>query len=100
MDVFDQYGQNDPIYDWREHELKVWGDFFEPLWSGDKRFELRKDDRGYKVGDTLMLREWSKQNGYSGRWIRTEVTYILNGLPWLQTGYVCMSINEIERSHA
>ena len=83
-----------------EHDLKTWGDFFEPLWTGDKRFELRKDDRGYRVGDMLMLRDWSKKNGYSGRWVKAEVTFILNGLPWLQPDYVAMSINEIERSQA
>jgi hypothetical protein len=81
-----------------EHELKTWPEFFERVWCNDKRFELRKDDRGYQGGDTLMLREWSKARGYSGRAVRARVTYLLGGeWPGLAPGYVIMSIAELER---
>jgi hypothetical protein len=29
------------------HELKAWPKPFSAMWSGNKRFTLRKDDRGY-----------------------------------------------------
>ena len=80
----------------REHELKCAPQFFTPLLSGEKTCELRFDDRAFRAGDTLWLREW-QPSGYTGREIRAEVTYLLCGLPWLQPGYVCMSIRPLGR---
>ena len=81
----------------KEHDLKCWPEFFRDIWTGDKTFEIRKDDRGYSYGDTLMIREWTKQHGYSGRWVRARVPYILSGFS-LAPNFVCMSIKELERS--
>lgn len=47
------------------HELKVKPVYFEAVKEGIKTFELRRDDRNFKVGDILLLREWEHQ--YSGR---------------------------------
>lgn len=38
--------------------LKTRSDAFRALLDGSKRFEYRRDDRGYQVGDILVLREW------------------------------------------
>lgn len=38
------------------HELKTWPDFFRDVADGRKKFEIRKDDRDYKVGDLLRLK--------------------------------------------
>jgi hypothetical protein len=84
----------------REHHLKTVGDFFEAVWRGDKVFELRKDDRGFAFGDVLVLREWGPQNGYSGRYIKATVTYLLAGQPWLTPQYVAMSIQVYEKGGA
>jgi len=87
-----------------EHDLKTWPDFFRVILTGEKRFEMRKDDRGFQAGDTLLLREWSKAAGYSGRIVRAEVLYLLGGQwPGLEAGYVVMSINvfdAIDNYHA
>lgn len=40
------------------HELKTWPRYFDAVKRGDKSFEVRRDDRGYAVGDTLVLREF------------------------------------------
>jgi hypothetical protein len=72
------------------HELKCWPEFFKHIASGEKTFEARKDDRGYKAGDILHLREWTKAGGYTGRQALLKVTYLLAGLPWLQKDYVVM----------
>jgi hypothetical protein len=62
----------------REHELKTWPEFFDALLSGAKTFEYRRDDRGFRVGDVLCLREWDPQTqDYSGREMRRSVTYLL-----------------------
>lgn len=74
------------------HDLRVWPDFFRSLLSGEKTFELRKDDRGFRAGDVLRLREWSKRDGYTGRELRKRVTYILSGWPALRPDYVAMGL--------
>jgi hypothetical protein len=63
------------------HTLKSWPEFFEPVLSGQKQFELRKNDRDFQVGDHVVLREW-EPNGdrYTGREINKRVTYVLRGL--------------------
>lgn len=73
-----------------EHDLKSWPEFFGPILSGAKTFELRKNDRGYKVGDLLRLREyepvigeWDNRHGagtYTGREIVKRVSYIMDGV--------------------
>jgi hypothetical protein len=42
----------------RTHELKSWPTFFGPVLAGTRTHELRRNDRGYAVGDTLLLREY------------------------------------------
>ncbi|KKL99871.1 hypothetical protein LCGC14_1810140, partial [marine sediment metagenome] len=49
------------------HELKTWPEFFNDVWSGDKTFELRIDDKGFRAGDLLKFREWSNVRVYTGR---------------------------------
>lgn len=39
------------------HNLKTWSCYFTEVLAGNKTFELRKNDRDYKVGDTLNLIE-------------------------------------------
>lgn len=43
------------------HDLKTDPVYFQRLVDGTKTFEVRKDDRGYQSGDTLVLREWDAQ---------------------------------------
>lgn len=44
------------------HDLKCWREFFDAIERGDKTFEIRKDDRGFAVGDTLRLWRWCPHN--------------------------------------
>ena len=70
------------------HELKIKPEYFEAVDSGSKRFELRKDDRNFHVGDRIELREW--ENGrYTGRNLVYFITYILRDCPeyGLKDGY-------------
>ncbi len=78
------------------HELKVWPEFWEPLASGAKTFEVREDDRGFKVGDTLHLREWSEASGYTGRELRRRITYILAGWIAVFEGFVVLALAPVE----
>lgn len=62
------------------HTLKCWPEFFEPLYSGTKNFEVRKNDRNFKVGDVLLLQEYlPTQNSFTGREATRRVSFVLNG---------------------
>ncbi len=73
------------------HDLKISPQYYEAVISGEKKFELRKNDRGFKVGDTVNLREWS--NGqYSGRQPKYRIGYLLSGYDGLDKDYVILGI--------
>ena len=40
------------------HELKILPEYFKAQKAGKKNFEIRKNDRDYKVGDKLVLKEY------------------------------------------
>lgn len=42
----------------RTHELKSWPRFFRPVVAGERVHELRRNDRDYRVGDRVFLREY------------------------------------------
>jgi hypothetical protein len=84
------------------HELKCWPEPFQAIVDGRKLFEIRKDDRGYAVGDVLLLREYDVMelarnlngpivtDGYSGRSLRAEVTYKVAGGSWGLPSDLCV----------
>ncbi|EHB6445277.1 TPA: DUF3850 domain-containing protein [Enterococcus faecalis] len=73
----------------RVHHLKILPEYFEAVVSGDKCFEIRKNDRGYKVGDILRLNEY-EDGKYTGNFHVAEITYITDYAQ--QDGYVVLGI--------
>lgn len=62
------------------HPLKTWPEFFQHIITGTKTFELRKNDRGFMPGDTLLLREYDPlREAYTGRDVEALVTYMVGG---------------------
>lgn len=60
------------------HELKILPKYFKDVATSRKNFELRYNDRNFKVGDILLLKEY--ENGtYTGREVKRKVKYILYG---------------------
>ncbi len=57
---------------------KILPKYFELIREGKKTFEIRLADFEVKEGDTLILREWDPEKGYTGRELRLEVTYVTN----------------------
>lgn len=43
------------------HELKTWPEYFFLVLIGIKTFEIRKNDRNFEVGDTLILQKWNPE---------------------------------------
>ena len=76
------------------HDLKCWPEFFWPLMSGEKPFEIRTDDRGYQIGHYLREREYDPQTQtYSGQSGLFLVTYMTDfGQP---EGQVVMAVRRV-----
>ncbi len=81
-----------------DHKLKCWPEYFEKLSNNEKQFEIRRDDRGFKVGDVLLLCEWLPLfSHYTGRQIQKRIVYILDKHEGLKEGFV---IFQMENWHA
>ncbi len=61
----------------KSHELKIMPKYFLYVKWGIKKFELRKNDRGFEVGDYVKLREYNGKS-YSGEFLWIKITYILD----------------------
>lgn len=80
------------------HELKIIPKWFTLVSKGIKNFEIRKNDRDYKIGDTLILKEWEKGR-YTGREIKREVEYVFygDGSYGLAEGYCILGLSIVNR---
>ncbi len=75
------------------YELKQHPEYFEEVISGRKLFEVRKNDRDYKVGDLLALNEYNPESKeYTNRSCVVYIDYILNDPNYCKEGYVILSI--------
>ena len=75
------------------HKLKTHPEYFEAVLQGRKNFEIRQNDRNFKVGDWLELHEYDpKTNEYTARVILTRVSYMTDFAQ--QPGFVVMAIKE------
>lgn len=99
--------------------LKTWPANFGLSWDGIKTWELRKNDREYRVGDLLMLTEFTPEgNGtdqgfksgtpgqLTGRWVRQRVLrvhpleLVLAWFPEIHSvgeGFVLLSVTNEDR---
>ena len=99
------------------HELKIWPEFFKQIRNGRMKFQLRRNDRDFQVGDELLLKEWDpehhdgtiptggkrpfKVGDYTGRELLVRVDYImsrevmnqLTNTPPTYMNFVIMSIS-------
>lgn len=82
----------------KAHELKCWPDPFDAVKSGQKRHEVRRNDRGFEVGHLLHLRKFDPDtHEYMGPELLAEITYVSNGFG-LPDGLVVLSIR-LEDDH-
>lgn len=72
------------------HELKIWPPYFRDVVSGVKTFEVRKFDRDFCVGDTLVLNEYNE--GYTGRSVTKTICYILSDPTYVKEGFVILGM--------
>ena len=71
-----------------DHRLKIWPEYFEGVVLRMKTFEVRKNDRGFKRGDLVLLEEFSPERGYTGKEILVRISFVLDDVPGIEKGYV------------
>jgi len=81
----------------RVHKLKTVQPFFDDVKYGRKEFELRKDDRGFSVGDRLDLYEGTKDihpdfelREHLHRYVKYKLT---GGQYGLEEGYCILGLS-------
>lgn len=75
------------------HDLKIDPVYYKAVLSGSKRFEVRKNDRDFKIYDILLLREYDRnKNNYTGKEIRKKIYYILDNPEYLREGYIILGL--------
>ena len=94
----------------RIHHLKAWPSSYRPLSLGLKTAEYRRNDRGFRIGDTLCLEEWIPEGneyelqeaeadayGYTGREQLAKITHIIEGPDFgIPEGYALLSIQRLQ----
>lgn len=81
------------------HAVKTWKLYFELQDKEQKLFELRKDDRPYKIGDKFLSQEFDQhKNEYTGRENTYRIIYILRDAEMfgLKQGYCILQLAPIE----
>jgi hypothetical protein len=81
------------------HELKTWAPYYRQVATGEKPFEIRRNDRDYRAGDALVLREYEPKSGrYSRGCLIVIVTCLVDAhslsWPFLQPGVVVMGLRK------
>lgn len=75
----------------KTHAVKILPEYMTAVEDGLKTFEIRKNDRDYKVGDYVLLQEWDGK-GYTGWQVIVEITYITDYEQ--KPGYVVFSFTK------
>jgi len=78
------------------HTLKTIQPYYDDVVSGAKPFEIRKNDRNFKIGDTLILQEFI-DGEFTGSEEKYTIGYVLSGCPefGLMEGFVILGLEEI-----
>lgn len=79
----------------KKHDLKIRPMYYRDVVSERKTFEIRKNDRGFNVGDILHLREYLEygdKGEYTGNSCYVKVTYILTSFEAISSPYCVLSV--------
>lgn len=77
------------------HELKTWEEYFEEVRNGNKKFEMRYNDRDFHQGDIVILKEWIPgEEKFTGREMAFEIGYVLDFFQGLRKGWVVFDISK------
>lgn len=81
------------------HKLKIRQCYLTHVIEGLKKFEVRKNDRDFQVGDEIQFLPLEDENyniySMSPVILKYRIDYVLSDFAGLQPGFVCMSISPI-----
>lgn len=85
------------------HELKTDPDVYRSMVSGTKTFDVRRNDRNFQPGDTVLLRELeckadekTKTPAYTGNKAKFQITYVLTGSYGIPDDYAVLSLHPVD----
>lgn len=83
------------------HRLKVFIKYADAIMNGTKTFEVRKNDRGYEVGDKIVFDVVTNEGYFAGAAARHplngatyRIDYILDDFEGLAQKYVALAISK------
>ena len=84
------------------HKIKILDVFADAVWSGEKTFEVRMNDRNYQKGDIIEFKVvyetaigYRESYGHPLNGEKYQITYVLSG--WgMKDGYVAFGIRRMQ----
>lgn len=79
------------------HELKILPKYFKDVIYFKKTFEIRKNDRNFKIDDALILKEYDPNTKtFTGNYATAKVKYVLKDKDFpsgIKEGYCIIGLN-------
>jgi hypothetical protein len=80
----------------KTHVLKITPQYFDDVFKGLKDFEVRKNDRDFRVGDRIELKEYGEKVIFP-RYLLKEIKYILAGGQYgIFADYVVLGLKNVK----
>lgn len=73
------------------HKIKVDAEEYKLISKRIQNFEIRHADRPYRIGDTIVYREFDGFD-YTGREVRRRISTVMTEMEGLEPGYVILSL--------
>lgn len=86
----------------KTHRRKVFIKYADAIMNGTKTFEVRKNDRGYEVGDKIVFDVVTNEGYFVGaarhplNGAAYRIDYILDDFEGLAQKYVALSISKVD----
>lgn len=81
------------------HALKTWPENFAALLKGDRTFDVRKADRPFAVGDTVIFQEYdptAKQ--YTGQEIKRRISHLAGNELHIKSNFLGLSLAIVDET--
>lgn len=92
------------------HELKCWPMYFDDLAEGRKKFEVRQNDRAFRIGEVIVFHEYAPRPAapgriysdnhplgrYTGRQCTRRITYVFGDHVGLRGSYVVLGLAPLD----
>jgi hypothetical protein len=77
------------------HTLKIADAWYRALAMGEKRSELRRNDRDFQVGDTINFT--NRAGELRDKYTSWRITHVLEDFEGLADGYAILSVRRVYR---